>query len=72
MKHGIKMTGIPAWDDHGDEELWATVAFLQKLPGMSEQDYAKLVIESTGHGIHHGGDQDRAKPDDQAISKTHK
>ena len=53
VKHGIKMTGMPAWSDHLDEELWATVAFLQKLPGMSEQDYAKLVMASIAHGGHH-------------------
>jgi mono/diheme cytochrome c family protein len=66
VKHGIKMTGMPAWSDHSDEELWATVAFLQKLPGMSEQDYAKLVMASTAHGGHHhpgGGDHDSTEPD---------
>jgi mono/diheme cytochrome c family protein len=52
VKHGIKMTGMPAWSDHSDEELWATVAFLQKLPGMSEQDYAKLVMASIAQGGH--------------------
>jgi len=44
LKHGVKMTGMPAWDDHSDDELWATVGFLEKLPGMSEEDYAKLVM----------------------------
>src|SRR5438132_6370666 len=53
VKHGIKMTGMPGWSDHSDEELWATVAFLEKLPGMSEQDYAKLVMASMAHGGHH-------------------
>jgi len=53
VKHGIKMTGMPAWSDHSDEELWATVAFLQKLPGMSEQDYAALVMASIAQGGHH-------------------
>jgi len=53
LKHGIKMTGMPAWSDHSDDELWATVAFLEKLPGMSEQDYAKLVMASIAHGGHH-------------------
>jgi mono/diheme cytochrome c family protein len=52
LKHGIKMTGMPAWSDHSDEELWATVAFLEKLPGMSEQDYARLVMASMAHGGH--------------------
>ena len=53
VKHGIKMTGMPAWSDHSDAELWATVAFLEKLPGMSEQDYASLVIADMTHGGHH-------------------
>jgi hypothetical protein len=35
LKHGIKMTGMPSWADHSDEDLWATVAFLERLPGMS-------------------------------------
>ena len=66
IKHGIKMTGMPAWSDHSDEELWATVAFLEKLPGMSEQDYARLVIASMAHGGHHHpgtGDPDATHPD---------
>ena len=53
VKHGIKMTGMPAWADHSDEELWATVAFVEKLPGMSEQDYARLVMASMTHGGGH-------------------
>jgi len=52
VKHGVKMTGMPAWSDHSDDELWATVGFLEKLPGMSEQDYAKLVMASMAHGGH--------------------
>jgi mono/diheme cytochrome c family protein len=53
VKHGIKMTGMPAWSDHSDEEIWATVGFLRKLPGMSEEDYAKLVMTSMVHGGGH-------------------
>jgi hypothetical protein len=47
------MSGMPAWSDHSEEELWATVAFLEKLPRMSEQEYAGLVIASMAHGGHH-------------------
>jgi mono/diheme cytochrome c family protein len=50
LKHGIKMTGMPSWGDHSDDELWATVSFLEKLPNMTEQHCAKLVIASTAHG----------------------
>jgi mono/diheme cytochrome c family protein len=64
LKHGIKMTGMPAWSDHGDAELWATVAFIKKLPDMSEEDYAKLVMANMAHGAqhHHGGEEGRPGP----------
>jgi mono/diheme cytochrome c family protein len=53
VKHGVKMTGMPSWGDHSDDELWATVAFVRKLPGMTEQDYAKLLAASRAQGAHH-------------------
>ena len=58
LKNGIKSTGMPAWNVHGDDELWSTVAFLRKLPGMREEDYAKLVMAAMMTGGHHrhGGD----------------
>src|SRR5437588_9762606 len=34
VKHGIKMSGMPAWSEQGDDVLWAIVAFVQKLPKM--------------------------------------
>jgi mono/diheme cytochrome c family protein len=57
LKHGIKMTGMPAWSDHNDAELWATVAFLKKLgAGMTEQEYGELVKATMLHGtMQHGG-----------------
>jgi mono/diheme cytochrome c family protein len=62
LKHGIKMTGMPSWGDHSDDELWATVAFLEKLPGMTEQDYAKLVMASVAHSGHHQHEGHEAEP----------
>ena len=54
VKHDIKITGMPSWSDHSDDELWATVAFVEKLPGMSEREYASLVVASMAHGgMHH-------------------
>jgi mono/diheme cytochrome c family protein len=50
VKHGIRMTGMPAWGDHSDDELWATVGLIEKLPGMTDQDYAKLVAASRAQG----------------------
>ena len=63
IKHGIKMTGMPSWADHGDDELWATVAFLKKLPGMTPEDYANLVMQVMSHGgQHRHGDTGAAAP----------
>jgi mono/diheme cytochrome c family protein len=56
LKHGIKMTGMPSWADHSDDELWATVGFLEQLPDMSEQDYAKQLMAALAHGGHHHSD----------------
>jgi mono/diheme cytochrome c family protein len=70
VKNGIKMTGMPAWSDHSDEELWATVAFVNKLPGMSEQDYAKLVMASMADGGHHHSGSEEGKPE-QAKPSDH-
>lgn len=58
IKHGIKMSGMPAWGKSMDDaSIWGMVAFLQKLPGMSETDYHELVESSEGHthgsGNHH-------------------
>lgn len=40
-RHGIKMSGMPAWEFHlNEDELWAVVAFVQTLPRLSARDYA--------------------------------
>ncbi len=52
LQNGIKMSGMPAWSDHGDAALWNIVAFLEKLPGMSGQKYAELVKASDMAGGH--------------------
>lgn len=43
VKHGIKMTGMPAWEFRfPDEDLWAVVAFVKRLPLLSVTDYRAL------------------------------
>jgi mono/diheme cytochrome c family protein len=40
---GVKMTAMPAWRvARSSQDIWAIVAFLQALPGLSPQDYARL------------------------------
>ncbi len=44
VKHGIKMSAMPAWGKSLDDAaIWDLVAFLEKLPDLSPQDYGALV-----------------------------
>jgi cytochrome c553 len=44
VRHGVKFTGMPAWpSEHRDDEVWAVVAFLLTLPGMTAEEYAQLA-----------------------------
>jgi len=70
VKHGIRMTGMPAWADHSDDELWATVALIEKLPGMTDQDYAKLVAASRAPGGHDDSQEAPPGPALRPIEKA--
>jgi len=50
LKNGIKMSAMPSMADDGDEMLWATVGFLEKLPGMTPDDYNDLWMASQAAG----------------------
>jgi cytochrome c553 len=44
VKHGIKYTGMPAWPGQArDDEVWAMVAFLRRLPQMSVDEYRAMA-----------------------------
>lgn len=51
IKHGLKLTAMPAWSRAGvnDETIWDLVAFIEKLPRLSAEDYHTLVESSAGH-----------------------
>jgi mono/diheme cytochrome c family protein len=54
IKHGIKMSGMPAWGvTHSDEEIWNMVAFLNVLPRLTPAQYRALVAQG---GEHHDTD----------------
>lgn len=48
IHNGLKYTGMPGWSaqSRGDE-VWAVVAFLRRLPNMSEEEYQKLAHGNT-------------------------
>lgn len=48
IKHGIKLTAMPAWgDSHTDEQIWDMVAFLQQIKGLTVKRYRDLVATAT-------------------------
>lgn len=57
IKHGIKASGMPAWSKGGmdDETIWDLVAFVQRMPTITGEEYRELVRDSSGHS--HAGMQ---------------
>ena len=48
VKHGIKFTAMPAWAaPQRADEIWAIVAFLQKLPSLNQESYRELAFGAT-------------------------
>ncbi|HKZ09144.1 MAG TPA: c-type cytochrome [Rhodanobacteraceae bacterium] len=68
IKHGVKMSAMPAWGgSHDDQTIWSMVAFLEKLPGMTPEQYKAIVAkappdedmdmdEGGGHSHSHGSE----------------
>lgn len=62
VKHGIKMSGMPAWGTtHDDDSIWGLVAFLRQLPDLEPAEYQSLVGTSGDDHEHdsqaHDGDR---------------
>jgi mono/diheme cytochrome c family protein len=46
VKHGIKMSAMPAWGKTLDDEtIWDVVAFVRKMPDMTPETYQQLSQE---------------------------
>jgi len=57
IKHGIKMSAMPAWGaSHDDQTIWSMVAFLQKLPELSPAQYKDIVAKAPPDEDMEGGD----------------
>ena len=50
IKNGINMTGMPSFGLAGtkDEDIWSLVAFLKKLPSISEAEYKAWTAPAPG------------------------
>jgi len=52
VKHGIKLTGMPAWPATArDDEVWAVVAFTRKLPTFDREGYRRLVFGTASEAV---------------------
>ncbi|MBK6725790.1 MAG: cytochrome c [Xanthomonadales bacterium] len=64
IKHGVKMSGMPAWGKSMDDRyIWGMVALLRQFPRMTQARYHELVTTSGGHD--HGGGE--SMPHDAAT-----
>jgi mono/diheme cytochrome c family protein len=78
-KHGVKMTGMPAWGrTHDDGALWPVVALITALPDLDAAAYEGLLNRAEGMGHHandaaenrhaHGADDENQAPHDDGGS----
>jgi mono/diheme cytochrome c family protein len=61
IKHGIKMTGMPAWGPtHSDDKIWAMVAFVKTLPDLSPAQYKAMQEKGMTEDRHHADEHNPA------------
>jgi mono/diheme cytochrome c family protein len=75
VKHGIKMSAMPAWGaTHDDQAIWGIVAFLQKLPSLSVEQYQQLTgnrVRATHGAEHHHDAGDSSAPEEHSGGAHH-
>lgn len=53
IKHGLKMTGMPAWEFRlTDDTIWTIVAYLQAMPYESPRAYRKELASAPSASMH--------------------
>lgn len=72
IKHGVRMTGMPAWGaTHEDDELWPVVAFIETLPELDAGGYQALLDSAEGMGHHHGDESHEGHHADHGQDDSH-
>ena len=71
-KHGIKMTGMPAWGaTHDDDALWPVVAFITTLPDLDAESYQAMLARAGGMGHHAADDVDAGQEEGDVTEDEH-
>ena len=66
IKYGLKMTGMPAWEFRlNDNDIWMLVAFLNRLPTLTPEEYRVLAAASAELADDLSNDPPAARPDPQ-------
>lgn len=72
VRHGVKFTGMPAWPAvERDDEVWAMVAFLLRLPGLEPAQYRRLAFaeeDAAGQGSSDAGHRQGSHAGDHPLS----
>lgn len=74
IKHGIKLTAMPAWGTtHDDQSIWALVAFVRKLPELSAVQYRTMTANTQGaeSGSHDHGTDNGHSHDSEETGQPH-
>ena len=52
IQNGVRWTGMPAWkNEHSSEETWKLVAFIRRVPTLTEADLVKeKPVATSGEG----------------------
>ena len=69
VKHGFKYTGMPGWVAiERDDEIWAVVAFLKRLPTLNAESYRELALGDVRVSPHSGSELATSESNPEAIS----
>jgi mono/diheme cytochrome c family protein len=70
VKHGIKMTAMPAWEFRmSEDEMWAVVAFIKRLPYYSVPEYQALKSMREDPAVSAAGGVTDAKRGKRALKQ---
>jgi cytochrome c553 len=69
VKHGLKYTGMPGWVAlEREDEIWAVVAFLRRLPTLDAQSYRDLALGGVRVSQHSGSELATSESHPEAAS----
>jgi mono/diheme cytochrome c family protein len=70
-KHGLKMTGMPAWGMRFvDDDLWAIVAFVKHLPRLTAAEYETMAVRASRQPPAASGQSPATSHQPPAISRA--